>query len=46
VLTVAGSIASRDSRGGTAPGRVAEQLVELRTAVGEARAWAAARRLG
>jgi argininosuccinate lyase len=43
VLTVAGSIASRDARGGTAPGRVAEQLVELRTAVGEARAWVTAR---
>jgi argininosuccinate lyase len=31
VLTVEGSLASRDSRGGTAPVRVAEQLVELRT---------------
>ncbi len=30
VLTVAGSIASRDGRGGTATSRVAEQLVELR----------------
>jgi argininosuccinate lyase len=29
VLTVAGSIASRDSRGGTAPVRVTEQLAEL-----------------
>jgi argininosuccinate lyase len=40
VLTVAGSIGSRDGRGGTAPGRVAEQLAELRTTVAEARAWA------
>jgi argininosuccinate lyase len=30
VLTVEGSLASRDSRGGTAQARVAEQLVELR----------------
>ncbi len=30
VLTVAGSIASRDSRGGTALARVSEQLAELR----------------
>ncbi|CAN5220368.1 argininosuccinate lyase [soil metagenome] len=30
VLTVAGSLSSRDSRGGTAPVRVAEQLLELR----------------
>jgi argininosuccinate lyase len=40
VLTVAGSVGSRDGRGGTAPGRVAEQLSELRGAVTEARAWA------
>ncbi|MGV7557783.1 argininosuccinate lyase, partial [Mycobacterium kansasii] len=26
VLTVAGSVASRDARGGTAPGQVAKQL--------------------
>ncbi|MGQ7352883.1 argininosuccinate lyase [Quadrisphaera oryzae] len=32
VLTVEGSIASRDARGGTAPARVAEQLAELRAA--------------
>ena len=32
VLTVEGSIASRDARGGTAPARVADQLVELRAA--------------
>ena len=43
VLTVAGSIASRDGRGGTAPGRVAEQLAELREAVDDARAWIAER---
>ncbi|KQV76650.1 argininosuccinate lyase [Aeromicrobium sp. Root344] len=30
VLTVEGSLASRDSRGGTAPARVSEQLAELR----------------
>ncbi|ROR91190.1 argininosuccinate lyase [Nocardioides aurantiacus] len=39
VLTVEGSVASRDSRGGTAPARVAEQLAELRTVVAEHRAW-------
>jgi argininosuccinate lyase len=33
VLTVEGSVASRDGRGGTAPARVAEQLDELATAV-------------
>ncbi len=43
VLTVAGSIASRDGRGGTAPGRVAGQLVEVRAAVDDARAWIAQR---
>jgi argininosuccinate lyase len=30
VLTVGGSVASRDARGGTSPRRVAEQLHELR----------------
>ena len=39
VLTVAGSVASRDARGGTAPVRVAEQLVELRAVVARHRAW-------
>ena len=39
VLTVEGSVASRDSRGGTAPDRVAEQLAELRSVVAEHRAW-------
>jgi argininosuccinate lyase len=38
VLTVEGSVASRDGRGGTAPVRVAEQLVELTTATADARA--------
>ena len=33
VLTVEGSVASRDGRGGTAPARVAEQLDELSDAV-------------
>ena len=33
VLTVEGSVASRDGRGGTAPARVAEQLEELTAAV-------------
>ena len=33
VLTVEGSVASRDGRGGTAPARVAEQLDELAAAV-------------
>ncbi len=37
VLTVEGSVASRNGRGGTAPERVGEQLVELRTCVTEAR---------
>ena len=38
VLTVEGSVASRDGRGGTAPERVVEQLAELRARVAEARA--------
>ncbi|QFZ22334.1 argininosuccinate lyase [Saccharothrix syringae] len=37
VLTVAGSIASRDAHGGTAPDRVAEQLKRLRDKVSVAR---------
>ena len=41
VLTVEGSVASRDARGGTAQVRVAEQLDELRRAVAEHRAWLA-----
>ncbi|MGH3919175.1 MAG: argininosuccinate lyase [Pseudonocardiaceae bacterium] len=39
VLTVAGSIGSRDAYGGTAPERVAEQLQRARQAVGEHRGW-------
>jgi argininosuccinate lyase len=38
VLTVEGSVGSRDGRGGTAPVRVAEQLAELTAAVAAARA--------
>ena len=38
VLTVAGSVASRDGRGGTAPQRVREQLAELVARVETARA--------
>jgi len=39
VLTVAGSLASRSGYGGTAPDRVAEQLVRLRTALADELAW-------
>jgi argininosuccinate lyase len=39
VLTVAGSISSRDAYGGTAADRVAEQLQRARNAVAEHRAW-------
>ena len=39
VLTVEGSVASRDGRGGTAPDRVREQLTELRAALADHRAW-------
>ncbi|HEX5563073.1 MAG TPA: argininosuccinate lyase [Nocardioidaceae bacterium] len=39
VLSVEGSVASRDARGGTAPVRVAEQLGELREALADHRAW-------
>jgi len=39
VLTVEGSVASRDARGGTAPDRVREQLAELRAALAEHRGW-------
>ncbi len=35
VLSVEGSVASRDGRGGTAPARVAEQIEELRTALAQ-----------
>ena len=39
VLTVEGSVASRDGRGGTAPARVREQLAELRAVVADHRSW-------
>ncbi len=39
VLTVQGSLASRSATGGTAPGRVAEQLDAVRTAVEARRSW-------
>lgn len=39
VLTVEGSVASRDARGGTAPVRVAEQLTRARMRAGELREW-------
>ena len=40
VLTVEGSLASRDGKGGTAPERVAEQLAELRRNLAVQREWA------
>lgn len=43
VLTVEGSVASRDGRGGTAPVRVREQLEELRAETERLRDWVAAR---
>ncbi|GAA0621230.1 argininosuccinate lyase [Kutzneria viridogrisea] len=39
VLTVAGSIASRDGHGGTAPARVAEQLERVVTRIKDQRVW-------
>ncbi|MCL2464326.1 MAG: argininosuccinate lyase, partial [Micrococcales bacterium] len=42
VLSVAGSVASRDGVGGTAPVRVAEQLRAVRARMGEQRAWVGA----
>ncbi|MDX6301497.1 MAG: argininosuccinate lyase, partial [Nocardioidaceae bacterium] len=39
VLTVEGSIASRNARGGTASARVVEQLAELEKAVADHRGW-------
>lgn len=41
VLTIEGSISSRNGHGGTAPARVAEQLAELADEIGCARKWAA-----
>src|ERR1700733_8261576 len=43
VLTVEGALAARKGFGGTAPDRVAEQLVALRAAVDDGAAWAAGR---
>jgi argininosuccinate lyase len=40
VLDVAGSLASRDGRGGTAPARVGEQRERLRHRIEELRGWA------
>jgi len=40
VLSVGGSLASRDGVGGTAPVRVTEQLQQVRDAVATARVWA------
>jgi argininosuccinate lyase len=40
VLSVEGSLASRDAVGGTAPARVAEQLTAAETALQQARLWA------
>jgi argininosuccinate lyase len=40
VLTVDGSVSSRDVRGGTAPARVAEQLGRVRHSVEQLRRWA------
>jgi len=42
VLTVDGSIASRDAHGGTAGVRVTEQLAGVRSTAAEHRAWASA----
>ncbi len=39
VLTVEGSVTSRDARGGTAPVRVLEQIAELRAGVEALREW-------
>ncbi|MDQ6687381.1 MAG: argininosuccinate lyase [Actinomycetota bacterium] len=41
VLTVEGSVSSRNGRGGTAPERVREQLSELRAVISEHRVWLA-----
>ncbi len=40
VLSVEGSLSSRNAKGGTAPERVAEQLERVRGLVGQARVWA------
>ena len=41
VLSVEGSLTSRSAKGGTAPVRVAEQLLAVQAAAGAARRWAA-----
>lgn len=46
VLSVEGSLASRDGVGGTAPVRVAEQLEQARAALAAARSWAVAEPAG
>ena len=43
VLTVEGSLASRDAKGGTAPVRVTEQLGRVRETAASARSWASVR---
>ncbi len=43
VLTVEGSLASRNAKGGTAPARVRDQLVSVKAVVGARREWTAAR---
>ena len=43
VLTVQGSLASRNAKGGTAPARVRDQLVSVKAVVGARREWTAAR---
>jgi len=42
VLSVAGSLASRDAVGGTAPSRVTEQLAAARERLADARGWSSA----
>ena len=42
VLTVEGSLASRDAQGGTAPARVTEQLEAARVRLADARSWTSA----
>jgi argininosuccinate lyase len=43
VLSVEGSLASRNAKGGTAPARVRDQLVSVKAVVGARREWTAAR---
>ncbi len=43
VLTIEGSVASRDGRGGTAPARVSEQLARAQEQSGALRTWATGR---